>query len=35
VPLGGYFEADLARKLNLLPTDEVLYLGLCGEPRQD
>lgn len=34
VPLGGYFEADLARKLSLLSTDEVLYLGLCGEPRQ-
>jgi hypothetical protein len=30
VPLGGYFEADLARKMDLLPTDEVLYLGLCG-----
>jgi SagB-type dehydrogenase family enzyme len=30
VPLGGYFEADLARRLSLLPTDEVLYLGLCG-----
>jgi SagB-type dehydrogenase family enzyme len=30
VPLGGYFEADLARKLALLPSDEVLYLGLCG-----
>ena len=34
VPLGGYFEADLARKLMLPPADEVLYLGLCGEPRQ-
>lgn len=33
VPLGGYFEADLARRLTLLPTDEVLYLGLCGRPR--
>jgi SagB-type dehydrogenase family enzyme len=30
VPLGGYFEADLARRFGLLPTDEVLYLGLCG-----
>jgi SagB-type dehydrogenase family enzyme len=31
VPLGGYFEADLARVLSLLPTDEVLYTGLCGK----
>jgi SagB-type dehydrogenase family enzyme len=30
VPLGGYFEADLARLYCLLPSDEVLYLGLCG-----
>ena len=30
VPLGGYFEADLARRLTLPATDEVLYLGLCG-----
>jgi SagB-type dehydrogenase family enzyme len=34
VPLGGYFEADLARRLTLLPSDEVLYLGLCGQARQ-
>jgi SagB-type dehydrogenase family enzyme len=32
VPLGGYFESDLARRLMLLSTDEVLYLGLCGAP---
>jgi SagB-type dehydrogenase family enzyme len=32
VPLGGYFEAELARRLQLLPSDEVLYLGLCGRP---
>jgi SagB-type dehydrogenase family enzyme len=30
VPLGGYFEAELARRFSLLPSDEVLYLGLCG-----
>jgi SagB-type dehydrogenase family enzyme len=30
VPLGGYFEAELARKLALPPTDEVLYVGVCG-----
>ena len=33
VPLGGFFEADLARLLQLLPSDEVLYLGLCGGVR--
>jgi SagB-type dehydrogenase family enzyme len=30
IPLGGFFEADLAARLHLPPTDEVLYLGLCG-----
>jgi SagB-type dehydrogenase family enzyme len=30
LPLGGYFENALARLLRLLPTDEVLYLGVCG-----
>jgi SagB-type dehydrogenase family enzyme len=30
VPLGGFFERDLARRLALPGTDEVLYLGLCG-----
>jgi SagB-type dehydrogenase family enzyme len=29
-PVGGYFEAELARKLSLPATDEVLYLALCG-----
>jgi SagB-type dehydrogenase family enzyme len=33
VPLGGFFEADLARRLRLPATDEVLYLGVCGAPR--
>ena len=33
-PLGGYFEADLAQRLTLPPTDEVLYLGLCGAVGQ-
>jgi SagB-type dehydrogenase family enzyme len=32
VPLGGYFECELARRLALLPSDEVLYVGLCGRP---
>jgi SagB-type dehydrogenase family enzyme len=32
VPLGGFFEAEWARRLRLLETDEVLYLGLCGKP---
>jgi SagB-type dehydrogenase family enzyme len=30
VPLGGFFERDLARRLMLLETDEVLYVGVCG-----
>jgi SagB-type dehydrogenase family enzyme len=30
VPLGGFFEAALARRLMLLPTDRVLYVGLFG-----
>lgn len=30
VPLGGFFEADFARRFHLLPTDEVLYVGACG-----
>jgi SagB-type dehydrogenase family enzyme len=32
VPLGGYFERDIARRLVLPPTDFVLYVGLCGSP---
>ncbi|HKI38093.1 MAG TPA: nitroreductase family protein [Gemmataceae bacterium] len=32
VPLGGYFERDIARQLVLPPTDLILYLGLCGGP---
>jgi SagB-type dehydrogenase family enzyme len=32
VPLGGYFESELARRLTLPASDEVLYLGLCGRP---
>jgi SagB-type dehydrogenase family enzyme len=31
VPLGGYFERALARRLRLPADDEVLYAGLCGE----
>jgi SagB-type dehydrogenase family enzyme len=30
VPLGGFFERDLARRLLLPATDEVLYVGACG-----
>lgn len=32
VPLGGYFERDIARQLLLPRTDLVLYLGVCGKP---
>jgi SagB-type dehydrogenase family enzyme len=30
VPLGGFFERDVARRLLLPASDEVLYLGACG-----
>jgi SagB-type dehydrogenase family enzyme len=30
VPLGGFFERDLARRLSLLDSDLVLYTGICG-----
>ena len=30
VPLGGYFEQEIARDLALPASDRVLYLGLCG-----
>lgn len=30
VPLGGFFEHELARRLMLPEADEVLYLGACG-----
>ena len=30
VPLGGFFEQDLARAFALPATDRVLYIGLCG-----
>jgi SagB-type dehydrogenase family enzyme len=33
VPLGGYFERDLARQLVLPRTDLVLYVGVCGRAR--
>jgi nitroreductase len=32
VPLGGFFEAPLARLLVLPETDEVLYVGVVGAP---
>ncbi len=30
IPLGGFFERAIARRLVLPPEDEVLYLGACG-----
>jgi SagB-type dehydrogenase family enzyme len=30
VPLGGYFERDIARQLVLPSSDLVLYVGICG-----
>jgi SagB-type dehydrogenase family enzyme len=33
-PLGAFFEHDIARRLQLPPTDRVLYLGVCGERRR-
>jgi SagB-type dehydrogenase family enzyme len=30
VPLGGFFEAQVARRLMLPREDEVLYVGVCG-----
>lgn len=32
VPLGAFFERDIARALALPDTDLVLYAGLCGRP---
>jgi SagB-type dehydrogenase family enzyme len=32
LPLGGFFEREIARELVLPATDEVLYLLLCGKP---
>jgi SagB-type dehydrogenase family enzyme len=31
IPLGGYFERDIARQLVLPRTDLVLYVGVCGK----
>jgi SagB-type dehydrogenase family enzyme len=30
VPLGGFYERLLARQMQLMESDEVLYLGVCG-----
>jgi SagB-type dehydrogenase family enzyme len=30
IPLGGFFERDLARRMRLPRTDVVLYTGVCG-----
>lgn len=32
VPLGGFFEREIARAFALPSEDRVLYLGLCGRP---
>lgn len=32
VPLGGFFEEAIAREMQLLKTDLVLYVGICGRP---
>lgn len=34
VPLGGFYEQPLARALQLPPSDEVLYTGVCGRPER-
>jgi hypothetical protein len=34
VPLGGFFEREIARELTLPATDVVLYVGLCGRPAR-
>jgi len=31
VPLGGYFEREIARELHLLAGDFVVYAGVCGQ----
>lgn len=33
VPLGGFFERDIARRLRLPTGDLVLYVGLCGSVK--
>jgi SagB-type dehydrogenase family enzyme len=35
VPLGGYCEREVARELQLLDSDLVLYVGLCGHAITD
>ncbi len=32
LPLGGVLDDEVARALTLLPTDRVLYAGVCGPP---
>ncbi len=34
VPLGGFFERGIARRLGLPAEDVVLYLGACGPARR-
>jgi SagB-type dehydrogenase family enzyme len=34
LPLGGFFERDIARHLALPADDEVVYLLLCGRPEE-
>jgi nitroreductase len=31
IPLGGFFEQELGRRMHLPDTDLVLYAGLCGQ----
>jgi SagB-type dehydrogenase family enzyme len=33
LPLGGFFEREIASELRLHNTDHVLYAGVCGAPR--
>jgi SagB-type dehydrogenase family enzyme len=35
VPLGGYFEREVAKQFLLPATDEILYLAVCGRARKD
>ena len=34
LPLGGFFEQEIARRLTLPASDQVLYLLLCGKPER-
>jgi hypothetical protein len=34
LPLGGFFEREIARQMVLPASHEVLYLLLCGKPER-